>query len=218
MNNEYIYRGEYVDNYLKLGDRMFRIIKITDDGYLKLISESAEESEYLWDNRYNIDTNSSDGINDYEKSRLRENILKIYEKSKSFNLIKSKMVTKPICVGKRDKNNNSYSSLEECDLKLEGDYLSLIGSIDIALASIDQNCNNINDRSCSNYNYFRKFFKGSWLTIGTKGTTSKAYYISGTSLSERICTEERHIHLVIYVNGNEKLKSGDGSKNKPYII
>jgi len=218
INNEYIYRGEYVDNYIKLSDKTYRIIKITDDGYLKLISESAEENDYVWDNRYDISTDSYDGINNYEKSRLRENILKIFEKSKTIDHIKDKIVTRPICVGKRDKTDLSFNNFSECELKLEGDYLSLIGANDVALASIDKNCTNIKDKSCANYNYFKRFFTNSWTTIGVTNTTSKVYYVSGIFMNEKTCADEGKVYIVIYINGNEKLKSGNGSKDKPYTI
>ena len=37
-------------------------------------------------------------------------------------------------------------------------------------------------------------------------------------MNEKTCADEGKVHLVIYINGNEKLKSGTGSKDKPYTI
>ena len=219
MNNEYIYRGEKVNNYVFFADRLWRIIKITDDGYLKLISEEEEEDEYLWDNRYNKSTDSYDGINNYEKSRLREQITKRYDSGKLIpSSSKKKVVAKNICVGKRDKNNLSINSNEECEEELYGQYIDLIGLTDIAKASIDPDCNNIRSKSCSNYNYFRNFFHGSWSLIGVKNSTSQIYYVTSTSASITVGDDDEPIYLVIYVNSNEKLKSGDGSKDSPYTF
>lgn len=219
IDNEYIYRGEKVDNYLSFAGRTWRIVKVTEDGYLKLISENEEEDELYWDNRYNIDTDNYDGINNFEKSRIREKLTKIYGNTKYFGSSdKKKMVSVPICVGKRSRTNLSLNTNEECTDKLYGDYIDLIGMTDVAKASIDSNCDSLRNKSCSNYNYFRSFFKGSWTLIGTKDDSSKVYYVSLASLSAVVAEEEKNMHLVIYINSNEAIKSGDGSKDKPYTV
>ena len=219
IDNEYVFRGEKVDNYLKFEDKIWRIIKITDDGYLELIQELDESNEYVWDNRYNVDTKDNDGIHNYEKSRIKEKLLALYQKDKFISASgKKKIVAKSICVGKRDKNNLSFNTNEECSEKLDGQYMDLINPVDIARASIDKNCNSLNNRSCSNYNYFRNFFRGSWTAIGLKGTTYKIYYTVGSSLISYAASESKNVHPIIYISANERIKSGDGSKNSPYTI
>lgn len=217
VNNEYVYRGENVNNYMSFAGRTWRIIKITEDGYLKLISENKEENDYIWDNRYNIDTDSYDGINNYEKSRLRDEMHKIYDNKEIISdSAKQHIVARPICVGKRKYYDLSLSVTTECDSKLEGEYIDLISPTDIPNASIDKNCTGIRSESCTNYNYFNGFFEESWSIIGVEGTTSEMYYTTGGSMSTSIGDYDRSVQLIVYVNANEKIRSGDGSKKSPY--
>ena len=220
--DEYIYRGENVNNYFKFNNKTWRIIGTVTDGdesYLKLVLEMEEETEYIWDNRYNIDTKNNEGIHNYEKSRLKEGLDTLYQRESFISKSnKKKVVARTICVGKRDKNNIKLNTDEECSERLEGQYIDLINPVDIAKASIDANCNSLRNRSCSNYNYFRKFFIGSWTAIGEKGTTSKIYYTVGSSFTSYPANESMNVHPIIYINSSEKLKSGDGSNADPYTI
>ena len=65
MNNEYVYRGEYVDNYVKFANQVWRIVKIDANGNIKLLQDTATKNKNSWDNRYNVDFKSTVGINDY---------------------------------------------------------------------------------------------------------------------------------------------------------
>ncbi len=99
---------------------------------------------------------------------------------------------------------------------MEGEYIDLISPTDMPNASIDENCKGIRDESCTNYNYFNDFFEESWSIISVKGTTSEMYYTTGGSMSTSIGDYDRNIQLIIYINANEKIKSGDGTKKSPY--
>ena len=44
------------------------------------------------------------------------------------------------------------------------------------------------------------------------------YYVGNYYVFEKICNNDQHIHAVIYVNADEIIKSGDGSKSSPYAI
>lgn len=219
MNGEYIYRGENVNNYLKFSGKLWRIIKITDDGYLKIISVKPSEDSYVWDDRYNIDTDDYDGINDYSKSRLKEKIDELYyDEAIVSDDYKDKVTVRSICVGERDDYDYSFKSNTECNKKLDGQYVDLITVSDIYNASIDENCKEVEDYSCTNYNYFDKFFNNSWTTISVKGTTSKVYYTTIDALISKKANIDKKIYYVIYLNANEIIDSGDGSEDSPYIL
>ena len=217
INNEYIYRGEKVNNYLKMGDNIWRIIKMTDDGYLKIIMQKYEENAYIWDNRYNVTTKDYSGINEYEKSRISETLYKLYSTKGNFGRLY--IVPRYICVGKRAYNNFTLGTDEECSLKSEKvQYLDLINSTDLAYASLDQNCNHTNDMACNNYNYFTSFFRGSWSLISEKDKVTSVYFYNiGNRITYKANSEKR-VYLVAYVNADNTIKSGNGTSSSPYLI
>ena len=49
----YVFRGETVNNYVKLGNSLWRIVKITSNNNLVLISSDGLPYSKPWDNRYN---------------------------------------------------------------------------------------------------------------------------------------------------------------------
>ena len=71
----YRFKGEYVDNYVSLDGKLWRIIDIDKDGYARIIYVDKESEEtYIWDDRYNIDVDNYYGINNYPVSRIKETL------------------------------------------------------------------------------------------------------------------------------------------------
>ena len=87
IGDEYIFRGENVNNYLMLDSHPYRIIKIDNNNSLQLISMKKTDEDYLWDDRYNVQKDTDDGINDFLKSRLYDSLNKI------MRILKMKMET-----------------------------------------------------------------------------------------------------------------------------
>ena len=107
LNNTYYFRGEYPKNYILLGERMYRILEITEDNNLKVISSEKTENSYVWDDRFNTEKNDYYGINIFSKSRLKENLDFLYEnidenKGEIFfsNTEKEYIVEHDFCVGR----------------------------------------------------------------------------------------------------------------------
>lgn len=50
-----------------MGEKLYRIIEITEDNELKLISTTKYQDSFVWDDRYNIEKDRNYGINDYAK-------------------------------------------------------------------------------------------------------------------------------------------------------
>lgn len=218
MNNDYVYRGEYVNNYFEFAGRLWRIIKLTEDGYLKLVSIEEEEREVRWDDRYNIEVDRYYGINDFSKSRLKESLDEIYNDSEKFsNSSKKNIVCKDICVGKRDENDLSLTSNTECNEKYSCQYISLMDIKDSVNSSLDPNCNSLNNDSCGNYNYIENIFIRNWTTIRDSKSTYQVYYIAPTYFKLEEANEEESINLVIYINSNNRFE-GDGTYESPYRI
>lgn len=70
-SGRYVFRGANPNNFIKLGDDLYRIISIESDGTLKVMSQNGiDRNDHAWDDRgarYSLDSNdycnSSDGCN-----------------------------------------------------------------------------------------------------------------------------------------------------------
>ena len=71
-DENYVYRGEKPKNYLQIGDKTFRIISFNSEGVLRIVDTSSYAGTLVWDDRYNSSEEESVGINDFEKSRIKE--------------------------------------------------------------------------------------------------------------------------------------------------
>ena len=96
--------------------------------------------------------------------------------------------------------------------------LSLPSITDYTLASYDTNCKQIGDPSCTNYNYFTNFMSSSWSAIGVNGTTDSVYLASIGNQISYTTNQRKEVNIIIYINANSTIDSGDGSKNNPYKI
>ena len=212
--NNYYYRGEYVNNYIKIGPIVYRIVSIDKNGYVKIINPTLGKTSYLWDDRYNVEKDQSDlGINDYEKSRLREQL------TKSFNDLDSntkKYIAKyDWCVGKRASD---VINDEECMSKLK-DYVGTITASEYASASLDKNCTSIYSGACSNYNYLAKVFsKNTWTMTGIESNSYEVIYASSSNLDIKKTSGSARIVSLYNIDGNNVYVSGDGSEKSPYVI
>ena len=75
----YYFRGEYVNNYVKMDNSLWRIVKVTSDDNIVLIHADGLEYSQPWDNRYNESRLYESGINKYSISRVREYLDRIYK-------------------------------------------------------------------------------------------------------------------------------------------
>ena len=216
VGDEYIYRGENPNNYVKIGENLYRIVSIDSDGYIKLITTKASILNSVWDDRYNIDTGKYNGINDYYVSRIRTNLSEVFESDDYFtDSERSVFVKKDICVGKRSETNILINKTEECATTSDEDYLSLPLLYDYYIASIDPNCKNITDVACNNYNYLHLL--GSMYTMtGSKETSYLVYSISETAEASR-ADRTRRVSIISYIS-NVSYTSGKGTLDNPYII
>ena len=102
-NEEYVYRGEKLNNYVSFAGKTWRVLRITKDRELRLIQNDSFE-KVVWDNRYNASKKSSTGINDYEingiDSRIKEFLKEIYDSEILKSKDKAKLVPKQLCIGK----------------------------------------------------------------------------------------------------------------------
>lgn len=213
---EYIFKGKNVNNYVSFGGLVWRIMKIDENGNLRLIKNTAEKNKKLWDNKYNVSVKKNYGINDYKNSfileRLNDSYAEVNEKNKAH------LIPHDVCVGKRAIDDMSISYSVDCTEMLEGQYISLINTLDYPMASLDENCKNVGDGACSNYNYLKDVISTSWTSIGVADNSYEVFYISSGYVSYLNSNKNNNFSWIVYLSGEELYKGGSGTEEDPYVI
>lgn len=233
INNEYVYRGNDVDNYVRFSDseKLWRIVKVTNNNEVVLISDSKTKNRFPWDERYNNAKEDNTGVNLYKNSTISYLIGKIYDGSINndddtlyYNeeeeiLTKEdrkKVVEFDSCVGTRSINDTSKNGTSECNV-LEKTKISLLPVYDYLNASLDANCTTTTKKDCQNYNYLANDYVF-WLANGPKEDSSKAYQSVGGYIFDKKASSKAYARVVIHLKDNVMLEKGNGTKENPYII
>lgn len=214
----YIFRGDNVNNYIKVGDYLWQAVKVFDDGKIQVLG-STELARSNWDDRYNVETDHYYGINDYKVSRVKEFILSdVVNNKESFLKIKSLITTHSACVANRSLSDTSKDGSSECREVLENQYFSLLPVYDFMNASLDQNCVKALDDSCYNYNYLAYDYSNDWWTgTGVSDDSEQVYYVHD-KLDSSYAYSNKALRLMAYMDANVSYVSGTGSAIDPYIV
>ena len=224
VNNEYIFKGDNVNNYIKLGNALYRVISINDDGTIRIIERKRNNSNITtWDDRYNSEENRNYGINNYYvnglSSRLRDKIIEIYEGDTYSNEIKAYFVSKESCIGKRSINELENTGVYECSVKSDKYPISTIALYEYFRASLDTNCSGIENEACKNYNYFSDSLNNFWTITADKDSTYRAFKIFSGSVELATVSNITGINIVTTLTNDVLINNeGNGSLNNPYII
>lgn len=216
VDKNYIFRGENPNNYLKIGENLYRIMSIDSDGYIKIINAKSSKLSSVWDDRYNVDTGKYNGINDYYVSRVRQSLNEYFATGEFItDLERDIFVKHDYCIGKRSETNVTISKDEECSNTSDEDYLSLPILYDYYIASVDSNCKSILDEACNNYNYLQSL-RTFYTSTGSKETSSLVFSVSETAGLSR-ADRTRKIPTVAFI-ANVSYTSGKGTLENPYIV
>lgn len=216
-----VFRGELVNNFVSINNNLWRIVKIDSDNSTKLVLYSGKFRS-SWDNRYNSDRKSSVGKNTYTVSRLKETIDSLY-KDETFigSDIKSKLVSKPLCLGARNEEENINNGSIECNETLENEYIGNLSLYEYINASLDTKCVNADTNECQNYNYLVDTESNIswWLQTPIKENSYQAYYVSSYgSINISNCSTNLYVRPTIYLSDNVMYSTGTGTLDDPYII
>ena len=224
-NTGYAFRGEDVNNYVQLDKSLWRIVKVTSNNNLVLISAEGVPYTQYWDNRYNEERLYEAGINQYDASRIKDYLNKIYTKPSEedgevllSNSDKAKMISFNVCTGKRSINSETKNNTEECTKYIQNQKMGLLTLSDYLYASIDPNCKSASTKSCKNYNYLT-LKEDWWLVTANKDDTSTVFAVSRSgNVTAENASNYAIVRPVIYLNSRVLYKDGNGSKDKPYTV
>lgn len=214
---KYIYRGENPNNFLKIDEGIYRIIEIDEDE-LRIISTIAYKNRSVWDNRYNIEIDNYKGINDFSKSRLRDNLDLAYNSDFFSNIERSFFISHDICIGKKNINDESIDGSAECSKKYPNQRLSMIYVSDYMRASIDPNCTSSTSESCSNYNYIDGISSSLETVTAVADNTYQVYRIDSGMAGIIDASKGFSIYPVVYIDKNALYASGNGTEENPYTL
>lgn len=215
----YVFRGENPNNYLKLGNRLYRIMEINENSELKLISTERYSENFTWDDRYNVEKNKAYGINDYSKSRLKDNLEIMLNDTEFFSTQElQKIVEHDICIGKRNPNDFNKTMTEECSNKYPNQKVGLILAAEYSRVSTDTNCNSLNSLSCQNYNYLNSVSQLFTTMTGSSTDTYNVIMISKGVITLSRASRNFRVYPVVYIDRLSVYSSGEGTLENPYIV
>lgn len=215
------FRGEQVNNYLKIKDTLYRIIKIDTENKIYITPQELDDNDeniyVYWDDRYNSEEDSSCGINDYSVSRIRDSLNNIYE-----NLdkeLKENMVSYDLCVNKRNKVDVVNEGTIECASKIENQKIGLLPLYEYIKGSIATSCTKAESKECKNYNYLVMNDSRWWTLTANNTNTYHIFYITGSGEIDEDKGYNRMLaRYVVALKPNVLLKDGIGTEDKPYEI
>ncbi len=218
MNNEYVYRGQNPNNYLSFADRLWRIVKMDENGnILIIVSTDKADLQTIWDNRYNTEKDTQRGINNFLLSRIFTNLTAFYDENLSSYA--SYLSDMDLCVGKRVPSSNDKSGNLECSEKIEKQKIGLLSIYDYLNASLDGLCQTTVSKECQNYNYLADNKFKWWTMTANMETTYDVFSVTAQgrveSLYANVTAQDR---FVLSLKNDVLYKSGDGSKENPYEI
>ncbi len=225
LNGAYIFRGEEVNNYLEMDERLWRIFKIDRNNNIYLVAQDEVGMTTDWDDRYNEDASYAAGINNYGSSRIKEYLQQVYtdpDRDNREGILskkdKTKIVSFNLCTGKRTTTEEGNNNSIECKETTRNQQVGLLTLSDYMAASIDPNCKNSTSNSCSNYNYLVTGYEF-WLATANKASNFEAFQVktNGAIKSENTSTYAI-ARAVVVLNKNVLYKSGKGTEKSPYKI
>lgn len=216
INDEYVYRGSDVDNYVSFNDILWRIVKIDKDGDIKLVKAERTMDTYSWDTKYNSESETTSGdTSNYLLTNIRQ-MLNTYYEDNFTKENKSKIISKDICVGKVSLTDE-FSTEKECSIIKESEKVSLLNATDYKNASLDNNCTTLSSNECINRNYLADDNVNTWLLNPSSQDTYRVLYLYNT-LGTSYASSERRINPVIYLSSKVITSKGNGTMDDPYVI
>lgn len=220
------FRGEVKNNFVKISDYLWRIISVNENGDVQLIlnemdyENDAFNNLFVWDNRYNSETNEYNGKNDFNVSRIKDSLTTL---AKNDSIIdpddRGMLLKRNLCIGSRPINNLTTDNSIECAKK--SDELYFFGAIttsDFLRASLDPECKTVTSPVCGNYNYLVSNRQSGWTLTPLAENSYKAYSYELRGLSSNDADREYKIYPTIELHGLTVIDDGIGTADDPYII
>lgn len=219
VGDEYVFKGEFVNNYVLFANQLWRIIKVDPDGNMKLLAKQNENGKEVWDDRYNVNDHDSYGYNDFNVSRIREKLQREYNSSTVYPEESKKYILNYAwCIDKVATADIPLYSDAACTNRSEPQYFGLLSLSDYANASLDTTCTYVSHPQCRNYNYMRNLAPSTWTMTGSTLNSYAVYIMVNGRPDTTIASNMGYYNTVLYLDANTLYKSGTGTQNDPYFV
>lgn len=195
LANSGVYKGDNPDNYIKIDDKLWRIISNNEDGSVKVISDT-NTAQIAWDVNGNVNFDLST-----VKTYLNDTFFA------SLNSI-SNFKSSSFCT--------SYDG-DKC-LKQETLAAGLLTTEDYLNASNNLNCKTGTEAACKEGNYLSEFSESNGPEYTLNSVDDNISIINGGLLSTTSSKNVLNIRPVLTLDKNVKIIGGTGSKENPYQI
>ena len=222
--NQYVFRGDDVDNYVSINNNLWRIVKVSSDNEVMLIKdEKLNYGSSVWDDRYNANKENNSGINDFNVSRIKNSLEDIIDNLSELELFTKSdiehIVSHSYCIGKRGVDDSSVDNSIECSVESNKLKVGLLTVSEFLMASLDSGCVSTTSISCQNYNYLANSNINWWLITASNSNSYSVYAVNVNGYIDEVrASSGRKIRPVIYLNSKTMYKSGDGTIDNPYLI
>ncbi|MEG0266069.1 MAG: hypothetical protein RRY22_01095 [Bacilli bacterium] len=188
----YYYKGKKINNYLKYSGRLFRIVSISNEGDIKLITEDSQTS-LVWG--YNQDYQNS-----YIKSWLNNDGNAVKSFKASLDNTSEILIPNKTCIDLIDASNITCKTIDN-------DYVGLLSVEEYDKAGDENSYLNIGkyfwtSNKDKNGNVWYIYSKGNVNNSSNSGLVHHSYGVRPT----------------IMINGNISNFKGEGTKENPYEI
>ncbi len=219
IGENYVFRGDLVNNYASFAGETWRIISIDGNDNIYLLQAKSEQ-DCTYDTHYNVEEEEV-GINSYYQGEGKHSdmmkCLSTYYKDKINDEEKAYLSTQTVCYGARSGDDMTTDGSTECTSYIEKQELNLLSVYEYIRASIDSDCKTLNSPSCSNYNWLANT-KSTFLMTPSAKNTYTSYYKNEYEIIETYSNNYLPVLLRISINGKVNYTTGDGSEEKPYEI
>lgn len=219
MGDNYVFRGEQVNNYASFNGETWRIISIDSSDNIYLLQEKSSK-DCTFDNHYNIEE-SETGINIFyqgegKNSNMMTCLQKIYDEKIS-DEAKAYLSTQRVCYGARSEADTTNDGSTECSIFIDKQELNLLAIYEYIRASIDDDCKSISSRTCRNYNWLARDHS-TYLITPSARNTYMSYYKDENEIEETYANNYLPVLLKISINGKVNYTTGNGTEDSPYQI
>ena len=222
IKDQYIFKGETLNNFVKFNDMLFRIIRINEDGSIRVL-QLDNDINTMFDDRYNEDQRLNFGINDYIvnssiNSRIKDSLEDYYNSAKWSTDVKAYIPTQTLCIGKRSTADVTLDGTAECSVKLENQNFGALAIYEYLQGTLDPACSNTLDVACKNYNWFAAKDARYWSLTGDAENSSKAFYIQGGRVADVVCKTKTKMNVVFNITDKAVYDKGTGTREDPYTL
>ncbi len=226
LNDYSVFRGQDPHNYVSFANMMWRIVKYNDKE-IRLILDNKNtemyeafpdiEYEGVWDDRYNSETESRNGVNNFSLSIVFDRLRQMYNGT----LVDYQDYLTPynLCVGKRDEADGNKAGNQECTELISNQYYGLLPVYDYLNASLSNLCTTTSNPECQNYNYLNNEEDSWWTMTPNSKDTYSVYYVNPMGQIDTGYGDDFGAYrIVIALKGNVLYDSGKGTLEEPYVI